>query len=111
MGNARKWQPEDRLIQDALAQLVDGFDGSTRELARRAGLDQGRLRTILAGTRGPASVGETIRIVEAVGRQASDVIRTIEQAVADYRFTNPGDSAPVVELSRPDESDPDNSAT
>jgi len=100
------------LIKEALAQLVDDFEGSTREVARRSGLDQGRLRTILDGSRGPASVGEAIRIAEAVGRQASDVIRTIEQAVADYRLTHPGDDASVpMELTWPPETDADKSAT
>lgn len=102
MGSAKRWQPEDELIRDALAQLVLGFDGSEREVARRSGVNQSRLRTILAGTRAPASVGEAIRIAEAVGRQASDVIRTIEHTVADYRFAHPGQGGPVtIELTGP----------
>lgn len=107
MGNAKRWQPEDKLVQAALTQLIEAFDGSTREVARRSGLDQARLRTILAGTRAPASVGETFRIVEAVGRRASDIIGTIEQAATDYRFTSVEDGAPLtIELTWPDEADP-----
>ena len=102
MGPAKKWQPEDDLLRETLAQLVRDYQGSQREVARRAGIDQGRLRTILAGTRAPASVGETIRISEAVGRQASDLIRTIEHTVADYRFTRVGEDLPVaIELALP----------
>ena len=102
MGTAKKWQPEDELLRDTLAQLVHDYQGSEREVARRAGIDQGRLRTILAGNRAPASVGETIRITEAVGHQASDVIRTIEHAVADFRFPQPGRDVPVaIELASP----------
>jgi hypothetical protein len=95
MGTAKKWQPEDELLRDTLAQLVHEYQGSEREVARRAGIDQGRLRTILAGTRAPASVGETIRITEAVGRQASEVIRVIEHTIADYRFPQPGQDISV----------------
>lgn len=95
MGTAKKWQPEDEFIRDALAKMVRSYEGSAREVARRSGLDQSRLRTILDGSRGPASVGEAIRIAEAVGRQASDVIRTIEHAVADYRFAHPGTEIPL----------------
>lgn len=102
MGSAKKWQLEDQLIRDALAQLVLGFDGSEREVARRSGVKQPRLRAILAGDSAPASVGETIRITEAVGHQASDVIRTIEHAVADYRFANPERDIPItIELTWP----------
>ena len=85
MGSAKKWQPEDELIRDALVKLIGGFDGSEREVSRRSGLNQSRLRTILDGTRAPASVGETIRITEAIGHQASDVLRTIESAVEAMR--------------------------
>lgn len=109
MGPAKKWQPEDDLLRETLAQLVHDYQGSQREVARRAGIDQGRLRTILAGTRAPASVGETIRISEAVGRQASDVIRTIEHTVADYRFAHPGQDIPVtIDLVTGNDNDNDN---
>jgi transcriptional regulator with XRE-family HTH domain len=111
MGNAKRWQPEDKLVQAALTQLVEAFDGSAREVARRSGLDQARLRTILAGTRAPASVGEAFRIVEAVGRQTSDIIGTIEQTAADYRFTSSEDGAPLtIELTWPSGPDTDESS-
>jgi transcriptional regulator with XRE-family HTH domain len=84
----KEWRPVDIAIRDELASAVKASGLSQREIARRAGFSEGRLRMYLAGERAPASMGEVSEICDAVGIKVVDVVDIVMGAEQNRHTPN-----------------------
>jgi len=74
----KPWDSEDLLVLALIEQLVSESALSQREIARQSAMSQGRLRSLLASTHTPATVGEVARIAAVFGQTPIDFIRNAE---------------------------------
>jgi transcriptional regulator with XRE-family HTH domain len=90
-------QPLDTAIARILADAIEKSGLTRRVLADQTGMSANRIGIILREEQPPATVGEVGILAEAVGMDASSVIRAAEASLAE----EPSPTARVLAFSRP----------